>query len=1409
MGVQVSDGSLGFVSTLDNSDFQAKSLQDIKLIQLRLQLTGDTTGIEKYNQAVKESLDIETRLRADLAKILEEAQIQTDNFKEKIKPTVSGGSKTIFSDSVAEVQAYQDALVGLESGASVVAGLNAQLDELVVKTELLNEQLTAGTISEEEYASAMQTIGNEQIRLVNNIQQVNDAYATNILVQGEGIASIQKTVVAVEEEIGILESLKITLAELKANQITISNPAALAANNKALQETEAEIKRFGNVGKVGFDQYGNSVENVTEKQGKFAASLSRVTNLQNLGSRVVTQFTRQIIGLGVGFISLEIGAKAIQSLIKYIENLDVFTGRLDQAKQNLIAFNEVMASADKGAGNQIASLKELYETATNVNIAFDKRLAAAQQLRESYAAEFANASAVAILNGKLKSSYDELSVSILATAKSQAASAKIGQLEGTILDAQYQKEKIRNANANEIARLRKENVGDNSLFAANDLFGNILESNARAKSALQTQDETIKIATGQQDFLLKSVIVISKTNDALKNANKLLGINLENFNSLLSKSQDKADLENIKNALQIKLDAMAPGDSQIATLHAKLQQVDDLIKNAYSVRPTGSTKNDPARALLASQTKTLQDIDALKGKYSSKEKTRNEQETDDLIATYTKQYNAAVAFNTKLAQFRKEHPNDKSAAANKLQPIDLSSINISELGALQGLAGTQSVDATRLQVDKQKAIFKEYEDFKLQAGTDAANKLFKNELGGYTSYIEYLKSLQPTEAELTSSDPFTKARAAGLQDFLKTALPAAYVAELESNAKHLQQLIIQDQTWQQQRVTLIAKANEDIQQLNAAGFKEQAQQVAANLNEELTQLDIQQFEKQAKYKELFNNIDKLSADSAKTLIHNAELQAAAELTTGQITVEAYKKITAALAGLQQNVSDRLPDELNLVGSQLSSISQEFQGINEGFAGYLQNLGQLVTGLANVSKQSDKLQADMASGASTTGDYTSLIGTAVTGVVSLIGMVTSAAKARKQADLDYYNSVIAFQNDYNQALNEQIRLQYKLQGNVFITNYKEQFVDAAKAFQDANIKYQDALSQLQNGQAIVGKHNAVSGSSIGKGASTGATVGAAIGSVIPAVGTLIGAAAGAIIGGLVGLFAGKKKVDTLAPLLATYPGLIQKATDGTTKFNEALAKSLINSGKVDAATKVLLQTTITFYDDQQAALDQINSALTDLAGNLGTSLENALVTAFENGTDAAKAFGSSVSDVIGNIVQQFLFEDIFGSKFQDLNDKLKATVLAGGSQADIEAQFVQFFKDAAPLVQNFEDGLKAAQQAGATQGLTLFPSQNGGAGSPSSLSGGIQAAITENTASILAGTMNGIQLGVHETNISLGKLTMIAQSTLEAALQIQINTRRTADNTDALPDMLDELKGINSNTEGSLGIDLRAAGFYHF
>jgi hypothetical protein len=370
-------------------------------------------------------------------------------------------------------------------------------------------------------------------------------------------------------------------------------------------------------------------------------------------------------------------------------------------------------------------------------------------------------------------------------------------------------------------------------------------------------------------------------------------------------------------------------------------------------------------------------------------------------------------------------------------------------------------------------------------------------------------------------------------------------------------------------------------------------------------------------------------------------------------------------------------------------------------------------------------------------------------------VGSAAK-RKQAEEEYYLSVIGFQKQYNQLLNDQLRNRDSLNENVFTFDYINELQSGLDALSNAGDRYQEALSQLSEGEAKLGQRNAIGLDSILGGIGSGAGLGAAIGSIVPVIGTAIGAVIGGVIGGIAGIFAGKKKKDIFGDLLSEYPELIREAVDGQKTFNTELAQTLIDQSLVSGKTKLLLEDTIKWTEQLKQAREQIKSVISDLAGDLGSNLRDVLVASFENGSDAAKKMGETVSDVLQNILEQLIFDQIFSKQFKKLEDEMAKSFDIGGDNTWID-DFSRFFNESKNLTEDFNSALAAAQQAGRDFGFEdLFQAEK-----RPGLAGGVST-ITEDTANILAGTINSIRIdvanGIAVAQQSSVYLSMIVQNT---------------------------------------------------
>lgn len=478
---------------------------------------------------------------------------------------------------------------------------------------------------------------------------------------------------------------------------------------------------------------------------------------------------------------------------------------------------------------------------------------------------------------------------------------------------------------------------------------------------------------------------------------------------------------------------------------------------------------------------------------------------------------------------------------------------------------------------------------------------------------------------------------------------------------------------------------------------------------------------------------------------------------------------------------------------IDSTNQLIEGVRQYNAELADSLGLLMSAATTLEKAFSK------EGLSKSKAYSA----AISGATSLIGLVVGAADERKRVMDEYYKSVISQQLEYNLLLNDQLRLNSDVNGTVFLKNYEGRLVDGAKALNNANDQYAKALADFNKTEAIVGKKNVVSGTNvlggIGAGAASGAAVGALLGGGILSVPA---AAAGAIIGGVVGLFAGlfaKKKKDVVAPLLETYPLLL----DAEKGFNSELAKTLIDNNLVTDATKATLQTLIEWKAAAEKAREQIAQVIADLTGSLGDDLRNALVTAFVDGTDAAAAFGDSVNGVMENILSNMIFNAAFEGAFTQLQDEMKASYGVGADGKPISGAMVdqswmddlgRFFAKAPDLINAVNTGLEDAQKEGMKYGFDLFkPTSQAKSGLQGEIKG-----IKEDTAQLLASLLNAVRGDVSLQNISLKSIEGILSNTGSATANSLAQLVKIESNTYGMFMAFKEVMG----GKGSLGTGIR-------
>ncbi|BAU54655.1 hypothetical protein MgSA37_02833 [Mucilaginibacter gotjawali] len=651
---------------------------------------------------------------------------------------------------------------------------------------------------------------------------------TNILATGKA------SVTASDMQVKSIMQLKIQLQSYQAIAEKSTDPARLILYNQKIQDLQIQIQKLGRAGKEGFDSMGNAIEKiapavaavvpqikeveveveaVTQKVGKFQNAINRATDVQVIGARVVSMFSRQIIGLGVGMLSVTIGAKAIEALAKWVENLRIFNPLASEAKLALEELNKAYASSD-----YTTAIKNINELTINIDLAKKGFLDKTKVLKE--------------YNTTLGSS--------------------IGYADNL---NQAEQDIVKNGNA----------------FIKITLLKAVAQL-ALSDAAKKTYEAQLIAANPPTPFG-------GKNNNGSFQGNAPAAI--KKYYADLNKGQADAEKQKISdlNDQANKFSAIAKKSQQAAADLAKATGIDFFDGTQDPVK-TPKVKTDPSvkagETLVASYKTAFEKLDALKQEYASKEKTKDQQEIDAIKAKFKLETDSLIKLNEArdkfIRNYNKAHAGGGGAAyADKIgaKYIDPSTLDPIQANALSDLAGSQAVEKLKPQVEQMKSLFNEYQAFKLKVGTETADKLYGNELGGFKTYLAYLKSLQPTEAQLNSTDPTIKATASKTKDFLTPLTASASISETVQNQKNLATLLEQNETYEARRKQLIEKANDELVTALKAGYVDQAGVIYTALTAQLKVEDIGQEQKVEAAKKLTETIINETKEQAKITLDAA------------------------------------------------------------------------------------------------------------------------------------------------------------------------------------------------------------------------------------------------------------------------------------------------------------------------------------------------------------------------------------------------------------------------------------------------------------------------------------------------------------------------------------------------------------
>jgi len=342
------------------------------------------------------------------------------------------------------------------------------------------------------------------------------------------------------------------------------------------------------------------------------------------------------------------------------------------------------------------------------------------------------------------------------------------------------------------------------------------------------------------------------------------------------------------------------------------------------------------------------------------------------------------------------------------------------------------------------------------------------------------------------------------------------------------------------------------------------------------------------------------------------------------------------------------------------------------------------------------------------------------------------------------------------------LKYK-EANLFgVENPYAKAIAGARQYRVAMMELNSSIAKLAAGSVQVGTTKVYSAKNILTGLGGGASAGAAIGSVIPGVGTLIGGVIGGVLGGIFG--ATRKKVVPVFESITRQFGSILKEGTETFELNPAI---LENYSKLDDATKKLVDNWEEIRGKALDAQEQMRQTFSDLAGDIGGSLSDALVNSFKSGDvfGAIGEFDKKLGSTMENIVSQLIFASYFQDMFDELEQRMSDSFDDTGDGGIVD-DIIWFSKEYKSNIEAYGEAMRQAQEALKQQGFDLFL-PDGRSAASKGISG-----LTQDQGNKLEGQLTNVQ----------GRLMNIDKNVIDMAnflFRLFDPINRIADNTDHL------------------------------
>jgi hypothetical protein len=202
---------------------------------------------------------------------------------------------------------------------------------------------------------------------------------------------------------------------------------------------------------------------------------------------------------------------------------------LEKYRENLQGIEKANLEGIKNAQSEISNFKLLQAQAENTNISYEKRIEAVDKLKKQYPEYLKSLSDEQILTGNVGTAYDNLTASIIATAKAKAFQSQIGenalnqatlaaQVEDNLVkikELQIEKADVLAASEKQSARDKQDFLTKESAIQSN--INALIEQNKKNKKDSEKIDQqNLKLAEQINEKVTQGADFVNDTNKAIK-----------------------------------------------------------------------------------------------------------------------------------------------------------------------------------------------------------------------------------------------------------------------------------------------------------------------------------------------------------------------------------------------------------------------------------------------------------------------------------------------------------------------------------------------------------------------------------------------------------------------------------------------------------------------------------------------------------------------------------------------------------------------------------------------------------------------------------------------------------------------------------------------------------------------------